>query len=52
MVRHALNLPAPDAGHGDTYEPGKLFIRYTLELVTDMGWFQKMVTTGERGVTS
>jgi carbamoyl-phosphate synthase large subunit len=37
----------PDVGAD--YEAGKLFVRYTYELVTDMGRFQRMVTTGERG---
>jgi carbamoyl-phosphate synthase large subunit len=44
LVRRALGLPlkpAPD------YDAGKLFVRYTYELVTDMETFQKVVTRGE-----
>lgn len=44
MVRRALGLdlpPTPD------YEAGKLFVRYTYDLVTDMDKFQKVVTRGE-----
>ena len=33
------------------YPAGKLFVRYTYELVTDMDRFQQMITTGERGDT-
>ena len=44
LVRHALGLPAVAA---PDYEAGKLFVRYTAELVTDMATFQKMVTRGE-----
>ena len=43
-LRTALKLPMnpiPD------YEAGKLFIRYTYELITDMTPFQKIITTGE-----
>jgi carbamoyl-phosphate synthase large subunit len=50
MVRRSLGLPDPDPPGDDAaeYEPGKLFIRYTYELVTDMERFQGMVTTGEQ----
>jgi carbamoyl-phosphate synthase large subunit len=44
LVRRALGVdvpPAPD------YEAGKLFVRYTYELVTDMDRFRKAVTLGE-----
>jgi carbamoyl-phosphate synthase large subunit len=44
LVRRAFGLPVapvPD------YEAGKLFIRYTYELVTDMAAFQRAVTRGE-----
>ncbi len=44
MVRRALGHdvpPAPD------YAAGKLFVRYTYELVTDMDKFQKAITRGE-----
>lgn len=50
MVRRALGLPDPDGGSHD-YDAGKLFVRYTYELVTDMDRFQQMITTGERGDT-
>jgi len=29
------------------YEPGKLFVRYSYELVTDMSRFQQAITRGE-----
>ena len=48
LVRRALGLPEPDGDPGD-YEAGKLFVRYTWELVTGMDRFQKMITTGEWG---
>lgn len=44
LVRCARGLPlapTPD------YEAGKLFVRYTYEVVTDMATFQKAVTRGE-----
>ena len=44
LVRRLFGLPVaavPD------YEAGKLFVRYTYELVTDMAAFQKAVTRGE-----
>lgn len=44
LVRHCLGLPVPPA---PDYEAGKLFVRYTYELVTDMAAFQKAVTRGE-----
>ncbi|MBI5397738.1 MAG: ATP-grasp domain-containing protein [Verrucomicrobia bacterium] len=44
LVRHSLGLPVPPARD---YEAGKLFVRYTDELVTDMATFQKAVTRGE-----
>jgi carbamoyl-phosphate synthase large subunit len=44
LVRHSLGLPVPPA---PDYEAGKLFVRYTYELVTDMAAFQKAVTRGE-----
>jgi carbamoyl-phosphate synthase large subunit len=46
LVRAALGVdqpPAPD------YEAGKLFVRYSYELVTDMVKFQQAVTRGEVG---
>lgn len=51
MVRRALRIPEPEnlsAG----YSAGKLFVRYTYELVTGMEHFQQMITTGERGGTT
>lgn len=47
MLRRALGRPEP--GPDADYEAGKLFIRYTYELVTDMERFQRMVTHGETG---
>ncbi len=47
MVRRALGLPEPESAPDD-YEAGKLFVRYTSELVTDMDRFQRIVTTGTR----
>ena len=44
LVRRAIGLPmapVPD------YDAGKLFVRYTYELVTDMAAFQKAITRGE-----
>jgi carbamoyl-phosphate synthase large subunit len=48
MVRHALGLPQPAEEPAD-YPAGRLFVRYTYELVTGMDWFQSMITSGERG---
>ncbi len=47
MVRRALNLPEPDSNPGD-YEAGKLFVRYTSEIVTDIDRLHRVVTTGTR----
>ena len=44
LVRRNLGLPVPSVSD---YEAGKLFVRYTYELVTDMTNFQKAVTRGE-----
>jgi carbamoyl-phosphate synthase large subunit len=44
MVRKAYGLPLPKDGG---YPAGKLYIRYTYELVTDMRPFQDMMTQGE-----
>ncbi|GDY22649.1 carbamoyl phosphate synthase [Verrucomicrobiota bacterium] len=44
MVRHCLGLPVPPT---PDYDAGKLFVRYTYELVTDMSTFQKAITRGE-----
>jgi carbamoyl-phosphate synthase large subunit len=48
LVRRALGLPAPDT-EADDYPAGKLFVRYTYELVTELDRFQSMITTGECG---
>ncbi len=44
MIRKALGLPLIYRGD---YDSGKLFVRYTYELITDMSPFQEMVTKGE-----
>jgi len=44
LVRHLFGMPLPALPE---YEAGKLFIRYTYELVTDMASFQKAITRGE-----
>lgn len=44
LVRRALGEPVAVV---DSYLAGKLYIRYTQELVRDMDGFQKMVTKGE-----
>jgi carbamoyl-phosphate synthase large subunit len=44
MLRRSLGMPVPESLD---YEAGKLFVRYSFELVTDMGMFQKAVTRGE-----
>ena len=44
MLRKALNMGLPG---NSSYEAGKLFIRYTYELVTDMRQFQSVATKGE-----
>lgn len=51
MVRRALGLPDPTPPDWPDYEAGKLFVRYTYEIVTDMERFQRMITLGERGDT-
>lgn len=48
MVRRALGLPNP-ASEAEDYPAGKLFVRYTYEMVTDMNRFQSMITAGECG---
>ena len=49
MLRRALDLPLPkmntEGPHG--YPAGKLFVRYCLEMVSDMQTFQMAVTRGE-----
>lgn len=44
LVRHALGRRVPVT---DDYEAGRLFVRYSFELVTDMSAFQRVVTMGE-----
>jgi len=44
LLRHSLGLPPLQA---NGYEAGKLFVRYTYELVTDMAPFQRAMTKGE-----
>jgi len=44
MLRRSLGMPVPAALD---YPAGKLFVRYSFELVTDMDLFQKAVTRGE-----
>ena len=51
-----VNLPArlirylsgEEPERSSDYEPGKLYIRYTYELISDMEPFQHMITRGER----
>lgn len=44
LVAQSLGRPVPAA---NDYATGKLFVRYTYELVTDMTNFQKAITRGE-----
>ncbi len=44
MLRTVFGLPV---NVYDDYQTGKLYVRYTYELITDMGPFQKIVTQGE-----
>ena len=44
MLRTVFGLPM---NIYDGYQTGKLYVRYTYELITDMGPFQKIVTQGE-----
>ena len=44
LIRRAFDLPVPPL---PTYEAGRLFIRYTNELVTDMALFQRIILRGE-----
>ncbi|MBF0349736.1 MAG: ATP-grasp domain-containing protein [SAR324 cluster bacterium] len=44
LIHSAMNWPVPQ---NMAYDAGKLFIRYTYELITDMLPFQKITTTGE-----
>jgi carbamoyl-phosphate synthase large subunit len=44
MLRRALDLPVPPDAD---YEAGKVFVRYSYELVTDMDRFRQAVSKGE-----
>ncbi|MBF0226579.1 MAG: carboxylate--amine ligase [Desulfobacterales bacterium] len=44
ILKKAFDLPVNPA---NDYEAGKLFIRYTYEIITDMAVFQNIVTRGE-----
>jgi carbamoyl-phosphate synthase large subunit len=44
LVRRAFDLPVPAAAD---YEAGKLCVRYTCEMVTDLAMFQKIATQSE-----
>ena len=44
LLRRSLGLPAPPIG---TYPAGKLFVRYSYDMVTDMAPFQNMLARGE-----
>ncbi len=44
LVKAAVGM---DVERGCDYVPGKLYVRYTYEMVTDMSLFQSIVTTGE-----
>jgi len=45
LLKAALGLPVEDKNE---YSAGKLYIRYTYDIVTDMSIFQRVVTRGER----
>ncbi|MDD2715722.1 MAG: ATP-grasp domain-containing protein [Candidatus Wallbacteria bacterium] len=45
--RLLLTAMGKDVDRGSDYEAGKLFVRYTDELICDMDLFQKMATRGE-----
>ncbi len=44
LIRQLFNMPLPPA---PDYDAGRLFIRYTYELITDLAKFQKAITKGE-----
>ena len=44
LLRRSMGMPVPPA---NGYDAGKLFVRYSFELVTDMVEFQNVVTAGE-----
>jgi carbamoyl-phosphate synthase large subunit len=46
LVRAALGM---DVERGSDYEAGRLYVRYTYEVVTDMSAFQSIVMRGETG---
>ncbi|MCP4147648.1 MAG: carboxylate--amine ligase, partial [bacterium] len=43
-IKKAFNIPFTPEDH---YDPGKLYIRYTYETVTDMNAFQTITVKGE-----
>lgn len=45
MLKKVFSLPVPEISG---YASGKLFIRYTYEVICDMAPFQAMITKGER----
>jgi carbamoyl-phosphate synthase large subunit len=45
ILRTAMNEPVRTP---QDYETGRLFVRYTYEMITDMDYFQKMTLQGER----
>jgi carbamoyl-phosphate synthase large subunit len=46
LIRRAFELPGPTQST-ESYAPGKLFVRYSYELITDLAPFQALVTRGE-----
>jgi carbamoyl-phosphate synthase large subunit len=46
LLRKVFDMPVPE---NHDYEAGKLFVRYTYEVITDMLPFQQMVLKGEYG---
>jgi len=44
LLRRSLGLPAPTASE---YPPGKLFVRYSYDLITEMTPFHNVITRGE-----
>jgi carbamoyl-phosphate synthase large subunit len=44
LVKLALDLPVK---RFDTYETGKMFIRYSYDMITDMSEFEKLTMKGE-----
>ncbi len=44
LVKMALNFPVEPY---TSYQPGKMFVRYSWDLITDIAEFQQITTTGE-----